>query len=50
MVNAELNLTHHIEKILELVDIYGKTTVRAAIIKALTYQAYGYAYIKNIIL
>lgn len=50
MVNSELNLSHHIDKILEMVDTYGKTEVLGAINHALKYGAFGYDYIKNIIL
>jgi deoxyadenosine/deoxycytidine kinase len=50
MVNSELNLSHHLEKILEMVDTYGKTEVLGAINHALKYSAFGYDYIKNIIL
>jgi transposase len=50
MVNAELNLNHHIRKILEMVDIYGKTEVLGAINRALKYDAFGCDYVKNIIL
>lgn len=50
MVNSELNLSHHLEKILEMVDTYGKTEVLGAINHALKYGAFGCDYIKNIIL
>lgn len=50
MVASELNLSHHIEKILEMVDVYDKTEVLSAINHALKYGAFGYDYIKNIIL
>ncbi len=50
MVTSELNLSHHIEKILEMVNIYGKRIVLQAIKCALSYGAFGCSYIKNIIL
>ncbi len=50
MVVSELNLKHHIEKILGLIEIYGKTEVLGAINHALKYRAFGWDYIKNIIL
>lgn len=50
MVASELNLSHHIEKILEMVDVYGKTEILGAINHALKYEAFGCDYIKNIIL
>lgn len=48
--NAELNLHHHIHKIFNMVDIYGKTEVLGAINHALEYDAFGWDYIQNIIL
>lgn len=50
MAASELNLSHHIEKILEVVKTYGKTEVLGAIDHALKYKAFGCDYIKNIIL
>lgn len=50
MVRSELNISHHIEKILEMADIYGKTEVLGAINHALKHGAFGASYIKNIIL
>lgn len=50
LVAAELNISRQIEKILDLVDIYGKTEVLGAINHALRYNAYGHDYIMNIIL
>ena len=50
MVTSELNISHHIEKILEMADIYGKTEVLGAINHALRHGAFGSSYIKNIIL
>jgi len=50
MVTCELNLSHHIEKIMEMADMYGRAVVLRAINHALKYEAYGCDYIKNIIL
>lgn len=50
MVSQELNISHHIEKILDMIDIYGKTEVLGAINHALKHEAFGSSYIKNIIL
>ena len=50
MISTELNLSHHIEKIFQLIDIYGKTEILGAINHALKYNAFGWDYIKNIIL
>jgi len=50
IVAAELNPDHHIKKIMELVKLYGREQVRAAITFALRYKAFGSAYLKNIIL
>lgn len=50
MVSSELNISHHIEKILEMVNIYGKTEVLGSINHALKHRAFGANYIKNIIL
>jgi transposase len=50
MVASELNLNHHMEKIFQLIEIYGKTEVLGAVDHALKYKAFGWDYIKNIIL
>lgn len=50
IVAAELNPDHHIKKIMELVKLYGREQVCAAITFALRYKAFGSAYLKNIIL
>lgn len=50
MVNSELNISHHMEKILNMVEVYGKKEVLSAITHALKYSAFGCDYIKNIIL
>lgn len=47
---SELNTDHHLKKILELVKLYGKEQLSAAIAFALRYKAFGSEYVKNIIL
>jgi len=50
-LNSELsNPDFHIEKILSLAGIYGKTATSGAIARANQYNAYGWEYIKNILL
>jgi hypothetical protein len=50
LVGANLNLQHHLSKILELVAQYGRTEVIQAIAHALEFNAFGSAYLANIIL
>ena len=50
MVAAELTLDHHLKKIMELVRLYGREQVAAALSFALQYKAFGSDYVKNIIL
>ncbi len=50
MVATELNPNHHLRKIMELIKLYGKDQVSAAVTFALRYKAFGYEYLKNIIL
>ena len=40
----------HLEKILSLAEIYGKTAAAGAIARANEYKAYGWEFIKNILL
>jgi transposase len=42
-------ISHHLERIMQLVDIYGKTEVLAALEKACEHGAYHCEYIENII-
>lgn len=49
LVQAELNLNLQVAKILGLVNLYGKTEVLQAMEHALTFRAFGYEYIHNII-
>ena len=44
------NLDFHVEKILSLAEIYGKTAAAGAIARANEYKAYGWEFIKNILL
>jgi transposase len=50
MTKTELNIPHHIKKIAELMDLFGKTEVLAALEHALDHHAFGYEYLHNIIL
>lgn len=50
MVTAELNPDHHLRKIRELVKLYGRNQVAAAVEFALGHKAFGCDYLKNIIL
>lgn len=49
LVAAEVHLPIHMEKILELVGLYGKEEVISAMRHALQYNAFGAAYVQNII-
>jgi len=49
LTRTELHLPHQIKKIVELVDLYGKTEVLAAIEHALNHNALGHEYLRNII-
>jgi hypothetical protein len=50
-LNEELaNPDFHVEKILSLAGIYGRTAASGAIARANQYKAYGWEYIKNILL
>lgn len=44
------NVYFHVDKILELETIFGKTAVAQSIARALNYNAFGWEYIKNILL
>jgi hypothetical protein len=48
--DEQSNPDFHVEKILSLADIYGKTAACGAIARANDYRAYGWEYIKNILL
>jgi hypothetical protein len=50
MCRTEINITHHVKKIMALLDLYGKTEVLSAMEHALKYSAFGHEYLANIIL
>jgi hypothetical protein len=50
LTKTELHLPHQIKKIVQLVDLYGKAEVLAAMEQALPYNALGHEYLRNIIL
>lgn len=50
LIETELNIPHHIAKIMEYVHLYGKTEVLGALEHALRFKAFGAPYIHNIIL
>ena len=50
LIQQDLNLTRHLDRILKLRHEYGKTEVLGAIYHALKYGAYGAQYIENIII
>lgn len=49
LTRTELHLPHQMKKIVDLVDLYGQTEVRAAIEHALSHNALGHEYLRNII-
>ena len=49
LTKTELHLSHQIKKIVELIDLYGKTEVLQAINQALHHNALGHEYLRNII-
>ena len=49
LLHAELHLPYHLQKINEMVGLYGKTEVLQALDHALKFNAFGAAYIQNII-
>jgi len=50
LVASEVHLPSHLEKLLELVGLYGKEEALSALRHALKYNAFGAAYVQNIIL
>jgi transposase len=50
MTKTELNIPHQLRKIMDLMDLFGKTEVLAALEQALQHRAYGHDYLRNIIL
>ena len=49
LTQTELHLPHQIKKIVDLIDLYGKTEVLQAIEHALSHNALGHEYLRNII-
>lgn len=50
LLQSDLNLPHHLNQILELTNLYGKTEMLQAICRTLNFKAFGAPYLKNIIL
>ena len=50
MTSTEINIPHHVKKIMALRDLYGKTEVLSAMEHAMNYGAFGHEYLANIIL
>jgi transposase len=50
LVAAELHLSSHLDKILELARLYGREELLGAVRHALKYNAFGAAYVQNIVL
>jgi len=50
MCRTQINIPHHVKKIMALVDLYGKTEVLSAMEHAMKYGAFGHEYLANIIL
>ena len=42
-------MSYHVRRIMEMVDLYGKTEVLSAIEQACQYSAYHFEYVENII-
>jgi transposase len=49
LVAAELDLHAHLDKIMDLVHLYGKTEVAGAVAHALRFRAFGASYIQRVI-
>jgi transposase len=49
LLHSELHLPHHLQKIMDMVGLYGKTEVLQALDHALKFNAFGAPYIQNII-
>ena len=50
LLHSELHLPHHLQKIMDMVGLYGKTEVLQALDHALKFNAFAAPYIQNIIL
>jgi len=46
---CDINVSHHVKRLLKLSLIYGATEFRQAIMQALNHNAFGFEYIENII-
>jgi hypothetical protein len=49
LVQSELDLSAHVEKIVDMAALYGKTEVAGAVARALAFKAFGAGYIQRII-
>ena len=49
LTQAGAKVPYHVERILQMVDIYGKTEVLSAIARACEFGAYHFEYVENII-
>jgi transposase len=49
LTQAGAKISHHIRRIMQMVDIYGKTEVLSAIERTCKYGAYHFEYVENII-
>lgn len=49
LLRQPLKTTVHLRKILELVRVYGRTDVMAAIVRAIEFETFDAAYVKNLI-
>jgi transposase len=49
LIHAELHVYHHLQKILEMAALYGRTEILQAITQALQFKAFGSSYLENIV-
>jgi len=49
LIASELHVFHHLQKILEMAALYGRTEILQAITQALQFKAFGSAYLQNIV-
>jgi transposase len=49
LIQSELHLFHHLQKILDMAALYGRTEVLQAVTHALPFNAFGSSYLENII-
>ena len=50
MCRTQINISHHVKKIMALLDLYGKTELLSAMDYAMNFGAFGHEYLANIIL